>query len=262
MSTTASPYVRRLTLALDAGQCSEADIALAIELAALIGTELRGLFVEDSDLLRLAQLPFAREFGGQSGQDRRIEPASVESLLRRRVQHLADELERAGKQRNVPVSHKTARGKVVREALEHGERGDVVVLGRPGTVQRAARRRKTATAPGPVMVWYEDGPASGASCDIAIDLARQLGSGLLIGFPSRRFGSEADVRAQLAAWLRHAPAPVSLYGLADVAPDTLIAAARAAGAAQLVMTAQGSLANAEALERILAALGAGLILVR
>jgi len=249
-------------LALDAGRCVAADVSLAIELAALIGAELQGLFVEDSDLLQLAQLPFAREVGERSGQDRPIVRASVESLLKRRIERVVSELERAGKQRNVPVSHRTARGKVVRQALEQGESGDVVLLRPPGASARVESRRLARALPGTVMVWYEDGPAFAASLDIALHLARRLSAGLLVGFPAGRFESEADVRAQLAAPLAGAPVPVRLRGIADATVGSVIEAARAARALQLVISGHGTLATIEMLERILDELASGLIVVR
>ena len=262
MNAAPTPNVRRLMLALDAAQCAGADLMLAVELAALIGADLEGLFVEDSDLLSLAQLPFVREVGGRSGQDRPIIRESMESLLRRRVQRVVSELERAGKARNVVVSHRTARGKVVRQALAQCESRDAVLLHAHGSLRPVTRRGVAATAAGPVMVWYEDGPAAAASFDIAVSLARQLRSDLLVGFPSGPLVRESDVRGQLASWLTLAPGRVRLRAIAGLDVDALISAARAARATQIVLAAGASLATVEMLERMLSRLGSGVILVR
>lgn len=262
MSTPPIPCVRRLMLALDAGQCAGADLTLAVELAALIGAELEGLFVEDSDLLSLAQLPFVREVGGRSGQDRPIVRESMESLLRRRVQRVVSELERAGKERNVAVSHRTARGKVVRQALAQCESRDAVLLHAYGSNRPVPRRVAASTSTGPVMVWYEDGPAAAAAFDIAVSLARQLRSDLLVGFSASRFVTESDVRGQLASWVTLAPGRVGLRPIEGMDVDALISAARAARATQLVLAAGGRLATVEMLERMLSSLGSGVILVR
>ncbi len=262
MNASPTPNVRRLMLALDAAQCAGADLMLAVELAALIGAELEGLFVEDSDLLSLAQLPFVREVGGRSGQDRPIVRESIESLLRSRVQRVVGELERAGKARNVPVSHRTARGKVVRQALAQCETRDAVLLHAHGSLRPVPRRSSIATAAGPVMLWYEDGPAAAASFDIAVSLARQLRSDLLVGFPARPFVTESDVRGQLASRLTLAPGQVRLRAIEGRDVDALISAARSAKATQLVLAAGARLATVEMLERMLSHLGSGVILVR
>jgi hypothetical protein len=254
--------VRRLMLAVDASQCAAVDVRAVIELAALMGAELQGLFVEDSDLLGLAQLPFAREFGRSSGLDRPIVRESVESLLRRRIQNVIGELERAGKLRNVPVSHRTARGKVVHQALEQGARGDIVILRPPGVARPTASPHAVQRRPGPVMVWYEDGPAGAVSCDIAAYVARQLGVGLLVGFSTARFSSADDVRKQIAGLLTQASSPVSILGITGAQVGEVIEAARTARAVQLVLAGSGSLATSEMLERILAELAVGLVLVR
>ncbi|MGB7837261.1 MAG: universal stress protein, partial [Terrimicrobiaceae bacterium] len=53
--------IRRILVALDASAHSRAALEAACELALGLDAELSGLFVEDINLLRLAQLPFASE---------------------------------------------------------------------------------------------------------------------------------------------------------------------------------------------------------
>ena len=261
MGASDSAAAKRLMLALDAGRCAAADISLAIDLAALIGAELQGLFVEDSDLLRLAALPFAREVGGRSGQHRPMERSAVESMLKRRVERVAGELERAGKQRNIAVSHRTARGKMVRQALEHGRHGDVVLLHPTTRAKAATATRATLAALGPVMVWY-DAPAAAASLEVAIPLARRSGAQVLVGFPSLLFGSDADARSALGAWLTQASVPVRMRRVADASAAALIDAARAARAVQLIVCGEGVLSDTAMLERLLGELSSDLILIR
>lgn len=259
MSTDAVPGGRRLMLALDAGRCCAADVVLAVELAAIIGADLEGLFVEDSDLMNLALLPFAREVGGHSGQDRPLVRESMESLLRRRIARTVGELERAGRQRNVTVSHTTARGKVVHQALIQGRSRDVLLLNPRASIPAAPARQ----AAGPIMVWYEDYDAGGASLDLATELARRLRSELLVGFPAARFATEErDVSAELSEWLARLPGRVRVRPVHGVQTDALIAAVRSARASQLVLDAKGGLATEDALERMLSALGSRVILVR
>ena len=187
---------------------------------------------------------------------------SVESMLKRRVERAADELERAGKRRNVPVSHKTARGKMVRQALAQGERGDVLMLRAPEDGRRARLAQGSRALRGPVMLWYDECPSAMASCDLALHLARHAGSGLLVGFPEGRYASEAELRQQLDRVLGQAPGPVWLRSLPQARADLLIDAARAARVTQLVLAGEGPLASEDSLEQLYALLGAGLILVR
>jgi len=258
MNARALPDARRLMLALDANCCGAGDVALAVELAALIGAEIEGLFVEDSDLMGLALLPFAREVGGRSGQDRPLERASMESLLRRRIERTVGALERAAKQRNVPVSHTMARGKVVHQALLEGRGRDVLLF----SPRASARGLPVRQGGGPVMVWYENRDAVAASLDLAIELARRLGSEVHVGFPAERFATERDVQAELSVWLARLPERVRIRPVHGNRTEALIAAVRAARAAQLVLDAKDCLATEEALECLLSTLGSRVILVR
>ncbi len=260
MSTSSTLPVRRLLLALDASDFAADDVTLAIELAALIGLELHGIFVEDSDLLRLAELPFAREVGARSGQDRPMARESMESILRRRVARMASELARAGKLRNVPVSHDTARGKRVRQALKSGEQGDLVLL----TPSARARRfeRTGARGTGPVMIWCDDERSAAASFAVAVPLARRLRTGLLVGIPAASYRSESEARARLAELLLRAPGPVTIHVVADPSARSFIETARAQRVAQLVLPSATELASTATLERLLDELGATVILVR
>ena len=56
--TTADHTPRRILVALDASAHSHAALAAAVALAARLHAEIEGLFVEDINLLRLAELPF------------------------------------------------------------------------------------------------------------------------------------------------------------------------------------------------------------
>lgn len=249
---------RRLLLALDAGRCCPDDVVLAVELAAIIGAELEGLFVEDADLMNLAQLPFAREVGGRSGQNRPIVRSSMESLVKRRVERAAGELERAAKLRNVPVSHTTTRGRFVHQALAQSERRNVLLLHPRLAVPTPVRQGP----PRPIMVWFEDAAANGAALDIAVELARMMSAELLVGFPAGRANVEREVASALARELAGLPGRVRMHPVPGAPAEALIGAARAARVAQLVLTAGGDLATEATLERMLTALESRLVLVR
>lgn len=249
---------RRLLLALDASRCCPEDVVFAVELAAILGGDLEGLFVEDDDLMSLARLPFAREVGGRSGQDRPMLGVTVESLVKRRVERTAGELERAARLLNVPVRHTTTRGKVVQQAFAQGDRRDVVILHptarAPATLKRGGTR--------PIMVWYEGADEAGAALDLAVALARMTGTELLVGVPAGRLGTERDVRGLLATWIARLPGRVRVQAVYGSPTDAIVGTARTARASQVVLAASGDLASADGVERLLGEIGVRLVLVR
>lgn len=70
---------------------SARELEATAQLAQRVDAELLGLFVEDADLLRFAELPFALEIGHASAQRRRPDPAA----LQREMRELAAAAERA-----------------------------------------------------------------------------------------------------------------------------------------------------------------------
>ncbi|HHP7234546.1 MAG TPA: universal stress protein, partial [Desulfobacterales bacterium] len=74
--------IERILVALDASPASVSALQTAVELAARLGARLVGLFVEDMNLLRVTQLPFAREISLFSPWFRRLESGELERQLR------------------------------------------------------------------------------------------------------------------------------------------------------------------------------------
>jgi len=74
----AGPPIRRVVVILDSGRGSHALLDEAVAMAAREGAELVGLFVEDTDWLRAASLPFGGEVSRASGRLRSIDSEAAE----------------------------------------------------------------------------------------------------------------------------------------------------------------------------------------
>jgi nucleotide-binding universal stress UspA family protein len=124
--------IERILVAVDASPHSLAALEAAVDLAARFEAELAGLFVEDENLLRLADLPFVYEIGIFSATRRRLESQDLERQLRvqrRRIQRVFTlTTERA----QVRWSFRVVRGTVLSEVLTAASEADVLVLGRAG----------------------------------------------------------------------------------------------------------------------------------
>ncbi|HHW85596.1 MAG TPA: universal stress protein [Chloroflexi bacterium] len=176
-----------ILVALDASPHSTAALVAAAEVAAALKLELRGLYVEDINLLHLCGLPFGLEIGSFTANPRRLEQAHMErdfriqaSLLRKIMADVA------GRQR-VSWSFKVVRGGVTQEVLAAGSAAHMVSLGRVGTTP-GKRTGSTAQAvvrntQRPVIVQSAQNALSGPftaiylgdpSSDHAIELAAQL----------------------------------------------------------------------------------------
>jgi len=189
MAEAPSFAARRILVAIDASAASLDALAAAAALAVRLGSELKGLFVEDEDLLRLAGLPFADIVRTPGGERERIDPASAEVALRAIGARARDAVERAAERHRVEWSFQVSRGRVAAEVLAASESADLVVLGAAGhgrpargavgeTARAAAARVRTpvlllargAHLAGEVVA-VDDGTPAGTR---AVGAARQL----------------------------------------------------------------------------------------
>lgn len=118
-------------LAADVGSYSVSTISLAVQLAASMKSRLRGLFIEDEDLLQMTGLPITREISLTTARER---PTDVDAM-QRSMRAVARQFEQALKQEagalQISWSFDYVRGRVRDLGLHHA--GDVtyMILGQP-----------------------------------------------------------------------------------------------------------------------------------
>lgn len=186
--------LRRILLPLDVSRDSLTALQIAFDLAAALGGEISGLFIEDSRLVVAGSLPFAREVGSLSGISRQIGSADIEHSFRAVAGKARDTLAEAGRRLNVRSSFRVTRGDVPAEILGAATDADLVVLGKagwsagmfrkPGSTCLAVLSRsripvliaeRGATLSPPILA-VNDGTAAGRrALDLASDLSRSLG---------------------------------------------------------------------------------------
>lgn len=182
--------IRRILVALDASTNSRAALATAVQLAETLRSEVHGLFVEDINLVRLAELPFVREVLFAAPTLRQLEREEIQRKLRARAAVLRRELEELTSEHKITGRFLVIRGAVERELLAAatemeadllavGRLGNSIVQrGRLGSTARAVVTRsasavllvKTDVESGPIVALY-DGSATGRR---ALSLAARL----------------------------------------------------------------------------------------
>jgi nucleotide-binding universal stress UspA family protein len=120
--------ISRILVALDASLRSMVRVETAAEVAANFQAELIGLFVEDVNLLRVAQFPFIRENSLFSSTSRRIRLEEIQQDLRAQSNRMRRALAAAASARKVPWTFRVARGSVAREVLTAASEGDLIIL--------------------------------------------------------------------------------------------------------------------------------------
>jgi nucleotide-binding universal stress UspA family protein len=193
--------IRRIMVALDASVSSLSALYNAVDLAARLGAELIGLYVEDINLLRLAQLPFAHEVHPFSSTLRRLDALDLERQFRDEASRVRQSVLSICRDRNVPCRFQVFRGIVAAELLAAAQQADLMVLGKLGRSYSGTKRIGSITrmivsrrsgmtlilqsdallTSIPVIVLYDGSEQARKSLAIAAHLAR-LPQGRMIVF--------------------------------------------------------------------------------
>jgi nucleotide-binding universal stress UspA family protein len=185
MSQTAPALViRRILVALDASPHSLAALEASVQLAARIGAELVGLFVEDTALLRLAEIPCTRELLYFSVAGAPLTRESMESQFRAQSEQIRRTLEAAARRVQVAWSFRTVRGTIISEIKAAAAGVDLVALGRGGwSLDRRLRAGSTALEIAdsslPVLLLPSDRIPEKAHLIVYYDGSREAQRGLL-----------------------------------------------------------------------------------
>ena len=153
---------RTVVLALDTTPGGH-TLEMALNLAMLMQARVEGLFVEDTDLLRLAALPFAREIASLSAQLRPFASDALEQSLRSQALRLQRQLAREAEARQLQWGFRVVRDRMLRAARIAASDADLFIMQNPHMRQRGA-------ASATVGVVYEGTMA-------AIEIAAQLAQG-------------------------------------------------------------------------------------
>ncbi len=164
--------VQRILVALDASPHSRAALYEAAQLAERLQAELEGIFVLDTELLRLGELPIARETGMTSATRRAIDLRAMERALERQAAQAQAVLELAAQQHRIRSTFRLLRGNVAAEVLAAAANADLLALGRQGQSAVSGRRlgstvRRIAAQAGCSVLVLAQVPRAG-QCVIAV----------------------------------------------------------------------------------------------
>ena len=212
--------IQRILVAVDGSDHSLAALEAAASLAAALQAELEALFVEDIDLLRLADLPCSRVVSLLLLEAERTDRKRMERQLRVRAARARAALQQRTEALGIRTSFRSVRGKVTAEVVAAAAGSDILSLGkashrrmRPaggGSTLRAAltagRPLLVVESPVPagegLLIVYDGSPASGRALALAGQLAAGSSQGLrllvLASSLAQAEGLAAQARERLA----------------------------------------------------------------
>ena len=124
--------IRHIAVALDCSPHSRASLGAAAELARLLNAELTGIFVEDINVLRMADLPFCHEIRMFTAESEKIDASTLERSLKVQAKDAEESLQRIADDLMIKQSFRVSRGIVPAEVIAAAGEADLLVLGRSG----------------------------------------------------------------------------------------------------------------------------------
>lgn len=176
----AGTATRRVLVAMDASSDGLAAVAMAVRLAAELGAEVQGLFVENVNLLRLAALSVAREVALCAPVSRPLDPASMERVLRAQAECVRRDLAQRAERVRVTWSFEVARGHVVHCTLAIAQDADLLVLGKENSAPRLPPPSRQRAVTGPLLVVYDGSPGSRRALETGAQLAHAADDEIIV----------------------------------------------------------------------------------
>lgn len=184
--------IKRIAVAIDCSPHSRASLSTAAELAGILHAELLGIFVEDINLIRMAELPFSQEIHRHTARCEPIDSLKLERMLDQQANEAYELFRQTAIRFGIPHTFKKLRGLVPAEVLEAALEADLLAMGRSGktpvcrrglgsTARKAIRESKAnilLSRPGvasdsPLLVIYDGSPGAKHALETALGLARK-----------------------------------------------------------------------------------------
>lgn len=244
--------IRRIVVGLDTSFMAREALALAARVAVSIDAGLRGIFVEDENLLALTALPFAREIS-MSGAVRPVDQGDMLRAMQAQAQIARRILERTAAEAHIVCTFDVARGHklatlaaqtdatdtlIIRaheashrdvsravRAATRDSRADVLLAGRGVAVSTSFAARSAPSspiqkssgltlAPERPLLAIDEGSSLGEACvGFAEGLAARLGA------PFRRLFARGFAPADLASAARKADAGLIVINAHSLGDD-------------------------------------------
>mgnify|MGYP001549261827 FL=1 len=266
--TDQSP-VKRITVTLDTSESGRASLQTALRLAAIMGAELEGVFVEDVNLTRLPGLPFLREvrpwsLGGEAMSTQRMQ-RELRTLARRAERML----EQAARETDVPWSFQVWRGRAEAASLASTFSADILTLGRVSSrvssrvfatsrpVTRQLRGTETT-----ISVLFSDSEQGVRAMETACSLARDMNARLTVILPVVEQQDLPVLRERALAVLKRHDQKASLVQITATDARSLVRVAGRSGISILVTAAEHPLLQQAGLDQYLEELFCPVLLVR
>lgn len=255
----------RIIVALNACRRDLGALEIAATLATRRGCELQAVFVEEMNLLNIAELPFIKEIDRLSGTEREFDQTRIARAHRARLSEIQQALDRLIERRQIRASLKIVRGHFVPTVLSFVGEVDVLVLSRRGETQSGGPVAgksgpgggRGSTSDRPIWAIVDGSEESLAALWVAADIAATEPCALYVALPANQEALAAELRARLTANPAASPPVVRVNTVEPFDAPALLRSIRQSGCRMLIVKR----ADGELLENVAEAAECPVILV-
>ena len=273
--------IRRIMVAHDGSAHANAALEAAVALAQRLHAELEGIFVQDTDLAKLAALPVGREIQFLTGKGRDF--TNEEFDAQNSEQELCAKRAIAAAAGRARVSHvfRVVRGRVDAEVINAAGGADLLIVGigsmspggytRLGGTARAMAERAPLSVMiskpgvrqiGRPMVIYDGTAGAERALHAAVRIFGGGENGIAVLVDSENGARWQGLRKQVADKLDSLDVPGRYIHGADPEPDQLCRYAAEFGANMLVIPADSRAVSGARRQRILESIACPVLFVR
>jgi hypothetical protein len=265
----------RVVVAVGSNSPDPPTLAAAAQLAQVVGGELAALFVEDVDLLRLAELPVAFEISATLPTPRPFAASDLERGFKIQAEELRRALAEVAGVLQLEFTFDVVRGKTAAALFDASAERDLVVLAgaaaralrhhAPPRVVRHALRAAVAGVKSrrvqPVAAALQSSVCAPRVLAVAHALARESGAALLV-LLNARDASDAALAATVENWLEDQGASARIVAVPGGTPEEIAEHVAQADARALFWPGDGNFEMATSVEPLLMTIRCPLIVVR
>lgn len=234
MNHPADKLRTRITVMLGSSSADRTTLELLSLLVAETPAEILGLFLEDPELLALAELPVAREFCQLTHSERRLEAADIERQLRIQARAAEQALAGLAGASGFNWSFRTVRGSLAGLLADALHEMDLLLLSASRSIQPLpAKSALSRPVRRPVAVIFDGSEAAERALTVACRIASAGKQPLSILLAATGAGDPEALHARAAELAE--PAGVEYRELSGAEPEALLAAAHAIRASTLVI---------------------------
>jgi hypothetical protein len=273
-------------MALDSATEDVAAVETAVALAARLRAELLGLFVEDIDLVRLAEHPELRTFSTLSTNRPSLVADHLKRALRAQLARSRQAMEQAAQRRRIRCTFEVRRGRLMAEVLTAAGAADLVIVGwsggvsaslltggREGALAAASALAEEAphsvlllrpgpSAEGPLLLAYDGSASARQALAAAIEIAGEDGGCIEAALLADRLDRAEALRREVEQALAAVPVQIRFVHLPKADADAIYMWAGKRQGSLMVLGAALPVLEGEALRRLLERVPCSLLLVR